>query len=84
MNNGTSLRELIDNPEIKSLLSDLAQLVETPFSIEDINGNLLLGSSLTSSADEYLITVAQQTIGLVKGNPSVQVLARLLSYLVLT
>ncbi|ACB52860.1 putative diguanylate cyclase (GGDEF domain) [Crocosphaera subtropica ATCC 51142] len=81
MLNGTSLQELIDNSEIQSLLSDLIQLIETPVSIEDINGNLVLGKSLTTSTEEYLIMADQQAIGSVKGDSSAQIIARLLSYL---
>ena len=77
----TSLKEIIDNSEIQSLLSDLIQSIGTPVSLEDINGNLLLGQSITSSTEEYSILVDQQTIGSVKGDSSVQIIARLLSYL---
>lgn len=38
-----SLQELLKNSQIQSLLSDLIKLINTPVSIEDINGNLLLG-----------------------------------------
>ncbi|MDJ0731897.1 MAG: GGDEF domain-containing protein, partial [Crocosphaera sp.] len=72
----TSLKEIIDNSEIQSLLSDLIQSIGTPVSLEDINGNLLLGQSITSSTEEYSILVDQQTIGSVKGDSSVQIIAR--------
>ncbi|MDJ0730994.1 MAG: diguanylate cyclase [Crocosphaera sp.] len=76
-----SLQNLLNNSEIQSLLWDLIQLIDTPVSLEDINGNLLLGQSITSSTEEYSILVDQQTIGSVKGDSSVQIIARLLSYL---
>ncbi len=81
MNNGTSLQKLLDNSEIQSLLSDLIQLIKTPVSIKDVNGNLLLGQSITSSTEEYVIVANQQAIGSVTGDSSTQIIARLLSYL---
>ncbi len=76
-----SLQELLKNSQIQSLLSDLIKLINTPVSIEDINGNLLLGQSIKSSTEEYSILVDQQVIGSVKGDSSTQTITRLLSYL---
>ena len=77
-----SFKKLINNPKLKSLLSNLIQLIETPVSIEDIEGNLLLGQSITTmEAAEFLILVEQQAVGSVKGDSSTQIIAQLLSYL---
>ncbi|MGK7940595.1 MAG: GGDEF domain-containing protein [Crocosphaera sp.] len=76
-----ALQKLLDNTEIQSLLSELLQLIDTPVSIEDADGSLLLGQLTTTMAEEYSIIRNQQTIGWVKGNPSVQIVAQLLSYL---
>ncbi|WP_243397462.1 hypothetical protein [Crocosphaera subtropica] len=81
MNHDTSLKEIIDDFEIKSLLSDLIHLIETPVSIEDVNGHLLLGEFIINSTAEYLIIADQQPIGSMKGDSSTQIIARLLSYL---
>ncbi|MDJ0507938.1 MAG: GGDEF domain-containing protein [Crocosphaera sp.] len=76
------LQKLLDNTGIQSVLSDLIRLIDTPISIEDPNGRLLLGQLITTMAEEeYSITVEEQTIGSVKGNSSGQVIAKLLSYL---
>ncbi len=78
----TSLEALLDNSEINSLVSDLIKLINLPTSIEDINGNLLLGESITTiPIEEHLIMLNQQMIGLVKGDSPTQIIARLLSYL---
>ncbi|MDJ0658545.1 MAG: diguanylate cyclase [Crocosphaera sp.] len=79
----TSLEEFLDNSEIKSLLLDLMKFINLPTSIEDINGNLLLGESPTIvSPEEHFIMLNQQIIGLVKGDSTTQIIARVLSYLV--
>ncbi len=76
------LQKLLDNAEIQSLLSDLIQLIDTPISLEDPNGSLLLGELITTiEVEEYSIMIDQETIGWVKGNSSVEIIARLLSYL---
>jgi diguanylate cyclase (GGDEF)-like protein len=77
-----SLQDLLDNSEIQSLLSDLIELMDTPVSIEDLDGNLVFGQLITTmAAEEYSILVDQQAIGSVKGDSSTQIIARLLSYL---
>ncbi len=76
-----SLEELLDN-SVQSLLADLIELMDTSVSIEDLDGNLLLGQLITTMApEEYSILLDQQTIGLVRGNSSAEIIARLLSYL---
>ena len=77
-----ALQKLLNNTEIQNLLSDLIQLIDTPISIEDLDGRLLLGELITKmTEEEYSIIVGKETIGRVKGNRSVQIIARLLSYL---
>ncbi|MDJ0845698.1 diguanylate cyclase [Crocosphaera sp.] len=79
----TSLEALLDDSEIHSLVSDLISLINLPTSIEDVNGNLLLGESPTTTLpEEHLIMLNQQMIGLVKGDTTTHIITRLLSYLV--
>ncbi len=76
-----ALRELLKNSQLKSLLEDLINLINRPIFIEELDGNLLLGQPATSiSREEYVITVNQEDYGVVKGDSSAQIIARLIAY----
>ena len=82
MSNQGFLHRLFKNTKLKSFLEDLIKKLDPSISIEDSEGNLVIGQlSNENLTEEYLISIDQKTIGRVKGNYLAENLTQLLTYL---
>ncbi len=77
-----TLREILVQSSLLSLLEELINGLNLSLWIEDEQGEVILGNEVGSSALSYPIFAQEQTMGQVRGSELGQVMARLLSYLV--
>jgi diguanylate cyclase (GGDEF)-like protein len=74
---------LLERADIMMMLESLISAFKSPVFVENLDGNIIIGKSLSSWSQQCPIKVEQQTIGLVKGDETTLVLvfSQLLSYL---
>jgi transcriptional regulator with GAF, ATPase, and Fis domain len=79
------LKKIISQKKILvSIVSDIISLSDTPITVWDMNGNVLidhLGTRTNESLETHSIICESQELGLVKGGGSAALVAELLSYL---
>lgn len=81
MDNQIQLDQLLNHPELRSILEALLRSLKTSLRIKDLERNLLLGEPTQTPFPEYPVTAAQQTIGWTEGEEPAQIVAQLLTYL---
>lgn len=77
-----SLKKLLSRKEVSFILSDLLRAIDTPLSIQDAEGKLLIDDGRTETLEKYPIKFAGEVIGWVIGNEKAFPVASLLSHLV--
>ncbi len=77
-----SLKKLLAKKEVWSILSNLLMAIDTPLSIQDAEGNLLIDDYSTEPLEKYPVELAGEAIGWVIGNEKASPVASLLSHLV--
>lgn len=81
MDEHLQLNQLLNDPELYSIVEALIKILGTSITIKDSERNLLLGQPTQTSLQEYPITAAQQTIGWIEGEEPVQIVGQLLTYI---
>ncbi|MCA1991110.1 MAG: GAF domain-containing protein [Coleofasciculus sp. S288] len=76
-----SLKKLLAKKEVLSILSDLIRAIDTPISIWDAEGKLLLEDEKTQPVGKYPVELAGEVIGWVIGDEKASAVASLLSHL---
>ena len=78
-----TLRQLIARqPAARALLSDVAEALESPVSIEDTDGRLLHGIAALDGISRFPITYQDTSLGWVSGPERARVVAALLDHLI--
>jgi class 3 adenylate cyclase len=77
-----SLKKLLAKKEVWSLLSNLLSAINSPISIQDAQGKLLIDNDSTQPLEKYAVELAGEVIGWVIGDEKAFPVASLLSHLV--
>lgn len=77
-----SLKKLLAKKEVWSLLSNLLSAIDSPISIQDAQGKLLIDNDSTQPLEKYPVELAGEVIGWVIGDEKGFAVASLLSHLV--
>ena len=76
-----SLKRLINNKEVLSIINDISNVIKMPLCIQDAEGRVLLGHDSTNSLNKYPIQLDSQVIGWVIGLENASIVASLLTHL---
>jgi len=76
-----SLKRLLAKKEVRHVIDEIISAINTPMGIQDLEGKLLLGSSVAAPEHRHPIRLDDRTIGWVLGDPKALSIAELLSYL---
>ena len=78
-----TLRQLIARqPDARALLSTVAEALESPVAVEDVEGRLLHGLAALEGVARFPVTYQQTSVGWVSGTERARVVASLLDHLI--
>jgi class 3 adenylate cyclase/putative methionine-R-sulfoxide reductase with GAF domain len=75
------LKKLLSKKEVLSILNEIIQAIDTPISIQDAEGKLLIDNERTEGLGKYPVELAGEVIGWVIGDDKASPVASLLSHL---
>jgi class 3 adenylate cyclase len=76
-----TLKNIIKNNEIDSILTSLSQQLQNSFCIKDATGKILFGEEKNKGQLQYFITADDEQIGIITGDEKAKVVADLLNHL---
>ncbi len=76
-----SLKRLLAKQGIRHVIDEIVSAIDTPVSIHNLEGKLLLGNAIKNPEHQHPIHLNGRTIGWAMGNSKARSIAKLLSYL---